>query len=72
MVKMKKYEYALIVGENDIFIEDDECLTKVNMYEDEDDDYCFRVMTPDGIQRFVLTRKMAKELVEQLNQRLEK
>lgn len=72
MVKMKKYEYALIVGENDIFIEDDECLTKVNAYEDEDGDICFRVMTPDGIQRFSLKRKMAKELVEQLNQRLEK
>lgn len=72
MVKMKKYEYALIVNENDIFIEDDECLTKVNAYEDDDGDYCFRVMTPDGIQRFSLTRKMAKELVEKLNQRLEK
>lgn len=72
MVKMKKYEYALIVNENDIFIEEDECLTKVNVYEDEDGDYCFRVITPDGIKSFSLTKKMAKELVEQLNQRLEK
>ena len=72
MVKMKKYEYALIAGENDIFIEDDECLNKVNAYEDDDGDYCFRVITPDGIQKFSLTRKMAKELVEQLNQRLDK
>ena len=72
MVNMKKYEYALIVGENDIFIEEDECLTKVNAYEDDDGDYCFRVMTPDGIQRFSLTKKMAKEFVEQLNKKLEK
>ena len=72
MAKMKKYEYALIVGENDIFIEEDECFTKVNVYEDDDGDYCFRVITPDGIQRFSLTKKIAKELVEQLNQRLEK
>ena len=72
MVKMKKYEYALIVGENDIFIEEDECLTKVNVYEDDDGDYCFRVITPDGINNFWFTRKMAKELVKKLNQRLEK
>lgn len=72
MVKMKKYEYALIVGENDIFIEEDECLTKVNVYEDEDGDYCFRVITPDGIKSFSLIKKMAKDLVKQLNQRLEK
>lgn len=72
MVNMKKYEYALIVGENDIFIEEDECLTKVNAYEDDDGDICFRVMTPNGIKSFSLTKKMAKDLVEQLSQRLEK
>lgn len=72
MAKMKKYEYALVINENDIFIEEDECLTKVNVYEDDDGDYCFRIITPDGIKNFSLTRKMAKELVEQLNQRLEK
>ena len=69
---MKKYEYTLIVFENDIFIEDDDCITKVNVYEDDHGDYFFRAITPDGIQRFSLTKKMAKELVEQLNQRLEK
>lgn len=71
MARVIKTENVLVVDDDNLFIEQKDIPTKLTAYF-EDDTVYFRVLDTDGIKRFYITSEMAKELVQQLNQRLEK
>lgn len=62
MVKILDINIPLIVGDDDYLIEDGENNSKIVIYEDESKDIWFKVSHPDGVARFYITRKMAREI----------
>ena len=67
MPKFITKEINMVVLEDDIFIEDENCFTKLKVYKN-DGDIWFKALTHTGLQDFYLTKKMAKELSEKLQE----
>lgn len=71
MARVIKTENVLVVGDDNLFIEQEDIPTKLAAY-CEDDTVYFRVLDTDGIKRFYITSEMAKELIEKLPSLFEK